>query len=125
MWTVPSQEEVHVLARILKFGGEIDGYGEGRVAVACSVTDVPMRSNRCLSVANKCHGVHQSHILADGIANGGIVFLGSEICEIHTAASTVAELLILSAGIVDALYLAVEGWNTLQSFRNIVTLQAV
>ena len=61
----------------------------------------------------------------DGIANCGIVFLGSEICEIHTAASPVAELLILSAGFVDALYLAVEGWNTLQSFRNIVTLQAV
>ena len=39
--------------------------------------------------------------------------------EVHVLA------LILSAGIVDALYLAVEGWNTLQSFRNIVTLQAV
>ena len=84
-----------------------------------------MRSNRCLSVANKCHRVHQSHILADGIANGCIVFLGSEICEIHTAALPAAELLILSAGIVDALYLAVEGWDTLQGFRNIVTLQAV
>ena len=84
-----------------------------------------MWSNRCLSVADKAHGVHQPHVLADGIANGGVVLLSREVGEIDTAARPVTELLILSAGIVDALYLAVEGWNTLQSFRNIVTLQAV
>ena len=122
MGSVLVQQEVHVLASILEFCGEVDGDGESRIAVACSMTDIPVWSNRCLSVADETHGGHQPHVLADGIANCGVVLLSREVGEIDTAARPVAELLILSAGIVDALYLAVEGWNTLQSFRNIVTL---
>ena len=46
MRTVPGQEEVHVLARVLELSGEVDGHGESRVAVACTMTNVPMGSHR-------------------------------------------------------------------------------
>ena len=81
MRPVPGQQEVHVLTGILEFYGEVDGDGESCIAVACSMTDIPVWSNRCLSVADETHGVHQPHVLADGIANCGVVLLSCIIGE--------------------------------------------
>ena len=66
MWAVPSQEEVYFLARVLELCGEVDWYRESSITIACPMTDVPMGSHRGLAVADKTHGIHQTHVLTDG-----------------------------------------------------------
>ena len=99
MRTIPSQQEIYVLACILQFGGEVDGYGESRIAVTCTMADIPMWGYRCLAVADETHGVHQTHVLTDGICEHGVVLLSRKVGEIHAAARHVAKHLILATAI--------------------------
>ena len=111
--TVPGQKEVDILTCILQFCGEVDGNGEGCVTVACPMTDIPVRGNRGLAIANEAHGIHQSNVLTDVIGENRAILLSGIVGKVYAVACLIAELLILAAGIVDALYLAVEGRNTL------------
>jgi hypothetical protein len=64
------------------------------------MTDIPVRGYCCLAVADETHGVHQAHVLPDGIGEDGIVLLCRIVGEIHAAAVSIAELLILAAGVI-------------------------
>jgi hypothetical protein len=65
------------------------------------MTDIPVGSHRSLAVTDKAHGVQQAYVLADGISDGGIVFLSRVVGEVDAAASPVAKLFILTIGVVD------------------------
>ena len=114
MRTVPSQKEVHVFTGILEFRSEVDGHGEGRVAVACPMTDIPMGCHRCIVVADKTHGIQQSYVLANSLGDDAIILLSRIVGEVDTIARPVTKLLVLATRVVDAFYQTVEGRNTLQ-----------
>ena len=44
-------------------------------------------------------------VLTDGISEGGIVLLSRIVREVYAAAVSIAKLLVLTVGVVDALYL--------------------
>lgn len=114
MRTIPSQAEIHVLAGVPEFDGEIDGYGESGITVQCTMTDVPVRSYHRIGIVYKIHGVHQIHVPPDVIADGRTILLRRKIGEVHAIAGFITKLLILSAGSIDALYPAVKGRDALQ-----------
>ena len=78
------------------------------------MTDIPVWGYCCLAVADEAHGVHQAHVLPDGIRECCSVFLCRIVGEVYAAAVSIAKLLVLTAGIVNALYLTIEGGNAFQ-----------
>ena len=40
--TIPSKQEISVLAGVLEFRCKVNGNGESCIAVTCSMTDIPM-----------------------------------------------------------------------------------
>ena len=65
---VPCQQEVDILAGVLELEGEVDGHGERGVAVAGTMTDVPVRCHVGHAVTDEVHRVHQTHVLTDFIS---------------------------------------------------------
>ena len=114
MRAVPCQEEVDILAFVFQLRCEVEGHGEGRVAVDGTMTDIPVRGYGDTLLTDLLHGVEQIFLFLD-LGRHCLAVLGSGIVgEVGRRVVHIAELVILATGLIACHAESVEGRNRLQ-----------